>query len=173
MAVRVSVLVLLVLIGLAGGVAGAGSSYDYGFDVGTLSRRQGEQITVVSRLPNVNGTTPLRREIRDVRTDPYSWNLLILALDMMAWTSQDDPLSYYQISGGLVPQRPSCLSFGPVNILAGIHGVPIVPYNGVQAVPGGEKAGYCTHSGVLFPTWHRPYLALMEVRGDRCTQFAI
>ncbi len=24
--------------------------------------------------------------------------------------------------------------------------------------------GYCTHSSVLFATWHRPYLALFEVR---------
>lgn len=23
--------------------------------------------------------------------------------------------------------------------------------------------GYCTHSSILFPTWHRPYLALFEV----------
>lgn len=26
--------------------------------------------------------------------------------------------------------------------------------------------GYCTHGSILFPTWHRPYLALFEVR--RC-----
>lgn len=24
-------------------------------------------------------------------------------------------------------------------------------------------SGYCTHSSVLFPIWHRPYLALIEV----------
>lgn len=45
----------------------------------------------------------------------------------------------------------------------GIHGVPFVPWNGVQAVPGGSQAGYCTHASVLFPMWHRPYVALYEV----------
>lgn len=43
----------------------------------------------------------------------------------------------------------------------GIHGYPDIPWDGVT----GEDyiVGYCTHSSVLFPTWHRPYLALFEV----------
>ena len=27
---------------------------------------------------------------------------------------------------------------------------------------GGYQPGYCTHNSILFPTWHRPYLALFE-----------
>jgi tyrosinase len=45
----------------------------------------------------------------------------------------------------------------------GIHGRPYIPWDGVQAVPGGSGTGYCTHSSVLFLTWHRPFLALFEV----------
>ena len=26
-----------------------------------------------------------------------------------------------------------------------------------------DQQGYCTHTSVLFLTWHRPYLALYEV----------
>ena len=29
---------------------------------------------------------------------------------------------------------------------------------------GHVHAGYCSHSSVTFPTWHRPYVAMMEVR---------
>lgn len=27
-----------------------------------------------------------------------------------------------------------------------------------------EQGGFCTHSSILFLTWHRPYLAVFEVR---------
>ena len=30
-------------------------------------------------------------------------------------------------------------------------------------VMGNEETGYCQHMSVLFATWHRPYLSLMEV----------
>jgi tyrosinase len=45
----------------------------------------------------------------------------------------------------------------------GIHGRPFVPFDNVLAEPGDENNGYCTHVSILFPTWHRPYLALYEV----------
>jgi len=44
-----------------------------------------------------------------------------------------------------------------------IHGWPYRPWDNVQATPGNENTGYCHHVSVLFPTWHRPYLALFEV----------
>lgn len=59
------------------------------------------------------------------------------------------------------------------NPLAGIHGVPFVPWNGVQASPGANQSGYCPHSSVLFPTWHRPYLALYEVGTARSSGLAL
>lgn len=51
--------------------------------------------------------------------------------------------------------------------IAGIHGRPYVPWNGVQGDrpwnPNTTWGGYCTHGSVLFPTWHRPYMTLIEV----------
>lgn len=64
----------------------------------------------------------------------------------MSKMSQQDQLSYFQVGG--------------------IHGLPYVQWNG----SGGTKpqprswGGYCTHGSVLFPTWHRPYILLLEVR---------
>jgi len=42
----------------------------------------------------------------------------------------------------------------------GIHGRPFVAWDGVT---GPYQRGYCTHGSILFPIWHRPYLALLEV----------
>ncbi|KAL7818608.1 hypothetical protein V8C26DRAFT_434404 [Trichoderma gracile] len=118
--------------------------YDFGVDIISLTRRRDSSAPiVVGRLPSAsNGSTPLRLEIRDVKADKYRWDLYILALSMFQSVSQDDPLSYYQV--------------------AGIHGVPFVTWNGVGPAAGASQSGYCPHSSVLFPTWHRPYLALYE-----------
>jgi tyrosinase len=57
--------------------------------------------------------------------------------------------------------------------VAGIHGLPYKPYNLLE----GEKepstdwregetnrwGGYCHHGDILFPTWHRPYVLLLEM----------
>lgn len=45
----------------------------------------------------------------------------------------------------------------------GIHGRPYLPWDDVQGAPGAPNNGYCNHISILFPTWHRPYLALYEV----------
>jgi len=44
----------------------------------------------------------------------------------------------------------------------GIHGRPYQQFNGIQATKGNDNSGYCTHTSILFPTWHRPYLAFYE-----------
>ncbi|KAG5918288.1 hypothetical protein E4U42_006925 [Claviceps africana] len=118
--------------------------YDFGVGVRRLTRRDDSpNPIVVRRLPTPsNGTLPLRMEVRSMRDNNYKWDLFILGLSMFQFTSQDDPLSWYQI--------------------AGIHGVPFTTWNGVEPVPGANQSGYCTHSSVLFPMWHRPYLALFE-----------
>ncbi|EGR46236.1 uncharacterized protein TRIREDRAFT_50793, partial [Trichoderma reesei QM6a] len=122
----------------------AAQDYDFGVDVISITRRRDTDAPiVVGRLPSAsNGSTPLRLEIRDVKADKYRWDLYILALSMFQSVNQDDPLSYYQV--------------------AGIHGVPFVTWNGVGPAAGASQSGYCPHSSVLFPTWHRPYLALYE-----------
>jgi tyrosinase len=36
------------------------------------------------------------------------------------------------------------------------------PYRSWDGVGGSFQRGYCTHGSTIFPTWHRPYLALYE-----------
>ena len=52
----------------------------------------------------------------------------------------------------------------------GIHGLPSAAWDGVEGNnnidPKTKKptvGNYCTHGTILFPTWHRPYLAMLEV----------
>lgn len=68
--------------------------------------------------------------------------------------NQEDPVSYFQI--------------------AGIHGLPYVRWKGEGEGSGkDERKGYCNHGSVLFPTWHRPYISLFEVRSSVSTAFPI
>jgi tyrosinase len=47
----------------------------------------------------------------------------------------------------------------------GIHGRPYQSWDGSNGAGGVHyDTGYCAHDSVLFPTWHRPYLALFEQR---------
>ena len=99
-------------------------------------------ITGVQSGRGGDGSVPLRLEIRQLQQNTDQWNLYLLALDRLQNVNQTELLSWYQISG--------------------IHGRPYVAWDNVQATPGDEQSGYCTHSSILFPTWHRPYLALYE-----------
>ena len=48
--------------------------------------------------------------------------------------------------------------------IGGIHGLPYKQWDGAGNTTGASGAtGYCNHGTVLFPTWHRPYVALYEV----------
>ena len=42
--------------------------------------------------------------------------------------------------------------------------MPYKVWNNAQGIQNFQFGGYCTHSSILFITWHRPYLALFEVR---------
>lgn len=75
------------------------NAYDYGFDAAGSLKRQASQRIVVSRLPSVNGTVPIRSEIRQMKRDARKWNLYLLALSMMQNTDQHQALSWYQITG--------------------------------------------------------------------------
>ncbi|KAF4946620.1 hypothetical protein FSARC_14156 [Fusarium sarcochroum] len=125
-------------------VLAAAQSYNYDVDIDSLTRRQDSNSRIVVKpLPRTrNGTIPLRPEIREMKADRYKWDLFILSMSMFQDVSQDDPASWYQV--------------------AGIHGVPFEPWNGVEPAPGASQSGYCTHNSVLFPLWHRPYLTLFE-----------
>ena len=78
--------------------------------------------------------------------DPQVFNLLILALHDVQKDEGEiqNKMHWFQV--------------------AGIHGLPLIAWDGVHENNNyGRKNGfYCTHGTVLFPTWHRPYLAMME-----------
>ncbi|KAI9646358.1 hypothetical protein NHQ30_004348 [Ciborinia camelliae] len=117
--------------------------YDFGLDMGALLKRDGTNIPTTGVPYNGSDESiPVRQEIRDLEKNQDLWELYILGLSMMQTMDQSDMHSWYQV--------------------AGIHGRPYLPYDGVQATPGDGGNGYCTHVSILFPTWHRPYLAHYE-----------
>jgi len=83
---------------------------------------------------------PARLEINDFIANEKFFSLYIQALLRVYDTPEDNLISFYQI--------------------AGLHGFPLVHWN--QSNTG--SGSYCRHQSVLFPTWHRPYVALFEVR---------
>ncbi|KZS89024.1 Di-copper centre-containing protein [Sistotremastrum niveocremeum HHB9708] len=94
------------------------------------------------------GQTPLRQEIDAWSSDPKNQvqvALFMLALEAFQKIPYHDRLSYFQI--------------------AGIHGLPLVPWDeDTTTQTPGTTLGYCTHGSILFPAWHRPYVALFEQR---------
>ena len=77
-------------------------SYDYGADPPRLPKRQSSEffpITGVHTGSGVNGSLPLRIEVRELEKDPVAWTLYILGLDMLQYTPQSELLSWYQIAG--------------------------------------------------------------------------
>ncbi|KAG9032088.1 hypothetical protein FRB95_001949 [Tulasnella sp. JGI-2019a] len=68
------------------------------------------------------------------------WCLYVQAVADMQKMSETEAKSWYQISG--------------------IHGLPHEPWDGVNNPD--PRKGYCEHHTILFPTWHRPYMALYE-----------
>ncbi|OLN86707.1 Tyrosinase 5 [Colletotrichum chlorophyti] len=92
---------------------------------------------------------PVRMEVRDmIRDFPDQWNLYLLGLERFQNSvNEDQPLSFFEI--------------------AGIHGLPYKkwpdrPWNDKMVRVDNDFGGFCTHSSILFLTWHRPYLALFE-----------
>ncbi|KAK1721332.1 uncharacterized protein BDZ83DRAFT_704785 [Colletotrichum acutatum] len=93
---------------------------------------------------------PVRLELRDmIEHQPDQWTLFLLGLERFKDVEEDQPLSYFQISG--------------------IHGRPAQKWPNAEWNHVGKNfdpkrgyGGYCTHSSILFLTWHRVYLALFE-----------
>ncbi|RVD88729.1 uncharacterized protein DFL_002904 [Arthrobotrys flagrans] len=81
-----------------------------------------------------------RRNWNDFAADADLLNLFLCGLEAMQATDQNTLQSYFQI--------------------AGIHGAPYRAWNGVEGT--NPNTGYCPHASILFPTWHRPYLATIE-----------
>ncbi|KAJ0325697.1 hypothetical protein COL5a_007203 [Colletotrichum fioriniae] len=98
------------------------------------------------------GPIPQREEITAWRNNPKNAikvSLLIQALNIFQTMDPDDKLSYYQV--------------------AGIHGLPAQSWD-TDPAPNKKKKlpinstpqFYCPHGSLIFPTWHRAYLALFE-----------
>ncbi|KUL89658.1 hypothetical protein ZTR_00412 [Talaromyces verruculosus] len=87
------------------------------------------------------GERPARRDLRDLQSSGAAFDLYIQALSQFQADDQSDLVSYYEV--------------------AGIHGYPYRSWDGVN---GQFLTGYCSHGSPIFPTWHRPYLALFEQR---------
>lgn len=81
-----------------------GQSYDYGFDLAKAYRvkRQLEgDLIITTGVPVTGQAIPVRPEIRNLQEDPDKWSLYILALDFMQFTYQQDPNSWFSITGTL------------------------------------------------------------------------
>ncbi|EXF80489.1 hypothetical protein CFIO01_12464 [Colletotrichum fioriniae PJ7] len=98
------------------------------------------------------GPIPQREEITAWRNNPKNAikvSLFIQALNIFQTMDPDDKLSYYQV--------------------AGIHGLPAQSWD-TDPAPNKKKKlpinstpqFYCPHGSLIFPTWHRAYLALFE-----------
>ncbi|KAF5372536.1 hypothetical protein D9758_005295 [Tetrapyrgos nigripes] len=88
---------------------------------------------------------PNRLEINDFVKNEAHFSLYIQVLQSIySNKSQSDIDSFFQIGG--------------------IHGLPYVSWDGSGAQPIDRNGweGYCTHGDVLFPTFHRPYMMLLE-----------
>ncbi|CAG8539060.1 22035_t:CDS:2 [Gigaspora margarita] len=80
-------------------------------------------------------------------------NLFLQGLAVVQSRDATDPTSFYAV--------------------AGIHGLPYVPYDLLpdETIPSSDWnssetnrwGGYCHHGDILFPTWHRPYVLLLEM----------
>lgn len=102
---------------------------------------------VVIGLKNVAGVAQRLDIDKFLLELPDTFNLFCLALsDLMNDPDSSDLMGYYQ--------------------LAGMHGLPKMLWDGVDAPnkePGSlAGSGYCAHSTLTFPTWHRPYLSMLE-----------
>jgi tyrosinase len=84
-----------------------------------------------------------RLEIRQLARNSDQWNLYLLGMERFQSKDKNDKLSYYQVSG--------------------VHGRPFQTWNNFPT-PLVNQAGFCPHGSTLFGSWHRPYLAIFEVR---------
>ncbi|EMD35087.1 hypothetical protein CERSUDRAFT_116584 [Gelatoporia subvermispora B] len=102
-------------------------------------------ITGANGGPGPEGRWQNRLEIREFMKNGKQFSLYIQALQRLMKLDFANDLSFSSIGG--------------------IHGMPYVQWGKSGAStqpPDTDFGGYCTHGSVLFPTWHRPYVALFE-----------
>lgn len=114
-------------------------------------------------LTRTASPAPNRLEINQfVRREDF-FSLYILALSLSF--SIDESISFTDMHClGYIQRLPQGTQFSFFQI-GGIHGQPYVPWPNQNGRPtAGRFGGYCAHRSVIFPTWHRPYTALYEVK---------
>eukprot|EP00250_Pteridium_aquilinum_P013878 c21630_g2_i1 orf=1-1068(-) len=115
--------------------------------------REGDLTTAMPRENVLNFFYPHSLEVNGIRKDDNDLSrlkmrrdLFLLAFSKVQSLPSSDKWSFYQIGG--------------------IHGLPHVPYDGAKGSwdPTIQSwwGGYCQHGSPLFPTWHRPYIMLLE-----------
>ncbi|KAI0152619.1 Di-copper centre-containing protein [Xylariaceae sp. FL1272] len=94
-------------------------------------------IGMTTGIDPVTGQPPSRLDIHVLEdTGGPMWDLFIRGLDALQNMPEEDPRSHFAV--------------------AGIHGMPFEPYNGVGPVIGGSGGGYCPHGAqlvVLYRSW--------------------
>lgn len=121
----------------------ASSVLAHGAQDGTpLEKRQNNSPTVF--VTGVGGTRQNRLEIRQMKDNfPDQYTLLVLAMEQWKTQPPNIDTGYYGVSS--------------------IHGVPRQDWNKVSQCNGCDGSdGYCPHDSILFPAWHRAYVALFE-----------
>lgn len=97
-----------------------------------------------SGINNSTGARPFRLPIAELQQSGAAWDLYIQALQYWQSLDQSNMFSWYKV--------------------AAIHGLPSESWDGANSAAGdaGYYVGYCRHQSIVFPTWHRPYMALYE-----------
>ncbi|KAI0441851.1 hypothetical protein F4803DRAFT_562735 [Xylaria telfairii] len=112
-------------------------------------------IGMTTGIDQATGKLPLRININTLEQEGGPmWDLLIRGFNALQNKSEDDERSHFA--------------------MAGIHGMPYAPYNGVGPVPGGSGGGYCPHQSPQLIPWHRAFLVLYEqALGDEVQRLAL
>jgi len=118
-----------------------------------------------------SGGTYDRIPVEELRDNyPYQWSLFILGY---AWI-KGEPIPFPKVVQPPLKKSISLMEIG------GIHGRPYQEWAGDRRTPKEAAAdfshvykkdtnpspsrfgGYCNHAAITFPTWHRPYVMLIE-----------
>lgn len=105
-----------------------------------LNPRQNRSSIIMTGV--VNGDVGYRREIYELRKDEDAWNIYPLGRSRFQSIDGREPMSFYQLSA--------------------IHGQPCVTWYNNEPCSDCTMVGYRSHQSILFPTWHRAYLAPFE-----------
>jgi tyrosinase len=97
---------------------------------------------IVARQNLIQFMYPNRSQILEQDGAQIHRDLFLHGFATLKRKHYEDPRSFYQI--------------------AGIHGLPWEPYDGITGNTKQKFSGYCEHGSILFPTWHRPYMLLLE-----------